>query len=95
VLVFMYKVKCENVGVSKDSLLTETSDFAILVGQELQDEVNSLFFHLAKFSNQAWPDPLYYRHKQVVNSRICSWSNLKVTLLTFELSGMNRLFFGS
>lgn len=39
VLVYMYKVRCENIGFSKDSLLTDTSDFAILVGQELQDEV--------------------------------------------------------
>ena len=56
-LVFMYKVKCENVGVSKDSLLTETSDFAILVGQELQDEVSSCFT-LANFYNQARPNSL-------------------------------------
>lgn len=53
VLVFMYKVKCDNVGVSKDSLLTETSDFAILVGQELQNEVSSLFLLLGKFYNHA------------------------------------------
>lgn len=39
VLVFMYKVKCENLGFSKDSLLTETSEFAFLVGQELSEEV--------------------------------------------------------
>ncbi|KAG0625971.1 hypothetical protein M758_2G092600 [Ceratodon purpureus] len=46
VLVFMYKVRCENVGISKDSLLTETSDFAILVGQELQDEVLTMTMDL-------------------------------------------------
>lgn len=51
VLVFMYKVKCENSGISKDSLLTETSDFAILVGQELQDEVRCRFSFLAQIRN--------------------------------------------
>nr|ABV31244.1 dicer-like 1 [Physcomitrium patens] len=39
VLVYVYMVKCENVGFSKDNLLTETSDFVILVGQKLQDQV--------------------------------------------------------
>jgi len=56
VLVFMYKVKCENIGVSKDSLLTETSDFAILVGQELQDEVSFRFSYLAQYHNRTCPD---------------------------------------
>ena len=42
--VYMYMVKCENVGISVDKILTETSDFAILVGQEFQPEVNFAFF---------------------------------------------------
>lgn len=58
VLVFMYKVKCENIGTSKDSLLTETSNFSILVGQELQDEVSCRFSFLAQFHNQTCPDSL-------------------------------------
>lgn len=44
VVLFVYKVSCKNFGFSKDSLLTETSDFAILVGQELQEEV-CIFIH--------------------------------------------------
>lgn len=35
----MYKVDCENIGFSKDTLLTETSDFALLFGRELDPEV--------------------------------------------------------
>lgn len=44
VILFVYKVSCKNFGFSKDSLLTETSDFAILVGQELQEEVCTLSY---------------------------------------------------
>jgi endoribonuclease Dicer len=44
VVLFVYKVSCKNCGFSKDSLLTETSDFAILVGQELQEEVCTLSY---------------------------------------------------
>jgi endoribonuclease Dicer len=38
----MYKVVCENIGFSKDTLLTETSDFALLFGRELDSEVSSV-----------------------------------------------------
>lgn len=37
--LYMYSVKCENVGFSKDPLLTLVSDFAILFGNELDSEV--------------------------------------------------------
>lgn len=37
--LYMYSVKCENVGFSKDPLLTRVSDFAILFGNELDSEV--------------------------------------------------------
>jgi endoribonuclease Dicer len=41
VSLFVYKVECENVGFSKDPLLTETSNYAILFGQELNSEVST------------------------------------------------------
>lgn len=50
VVLYVYKVSCKNFGFSKDSLLTETSDFAILVGQELQEEVCTLsYIHITLF----------------------------------------------
>lgn len=39
VLLFMYKIKCENIGFSKDALLTQTFNFALLFGSELDQEV--------------------------------------------------------
>ncbi len=41
VSLFVYKVECENIGFSKDPLLTETSNYAILFGQELNSEVST------------------------------------------------------
>lgn len=37
--LYMYSVKCENAGFTKDPLLTLVSDFAILFGNELDSEV--------------------------------------------------------
>lgn len=42
--VYMYGVKCVDVGSSKDPFLTQVSDFAVLVGNELDAEVP--YFHL-------------------------------------------------
>ncbi|XP_042041645.1 endoribonuclease Dicer homolog 1-like [Salvia splendens] len=44
--LYMYSVKCENVGFSKDPLLTLVSDFAILFGNELDSEVLSMSMDL-------------------------------------------------
>ncbi|KAL9155827.1 hypothetical protein ABFS82_09G032700 [Erythranthe guttata] len=38
----MYSIKCENIGFSKDPLLVNVSDFAILFGSELDAEVLSM-----------------------------------------------------
>lgn len=38
--LYMYAVKCENVGFSKDPLLIHVSEFAILFGNELDSEVS-------------------------------------------------------
>ncbi|CAM6105698.1 unnamed protein product [Calypogeia fissa] len=46
VSLFMYKVECENIGFSKDTLLTETSDFALLFGRELDSEVLTMTMDL-------------------------------------------------
>lgn len=37
----MYVVKCVNVGSTKDSFLTQVSEFALLFGNELDAEVQS------------------------------------------------------
>nr|XP_010934025.1 endoribonuclease Dicer homolog 1 [Elaeis guineensis] len=39
--LYMYAVKCVNVGTSKDPFLTQVSDFAVLFGSELDAEVLS------------------------------------------------------
>ncbi|KAI3454609.1 hypothetical protein Pfo_011272 [Paulownia fortunei] len=44
--LYMYSVKCENVGFSKDPLLTHVSEFAILFGSELDAEVLSMSMNL-------------------------------------------------
>lgn len=37
--VYMYSVKCVDMGSSKDPFLTQVSDFAVLLGNELDAEV--------------------------------------------------------
>ncbi|GLU00901.1 hypothetical protein SLE2022_182370 [Rubroshorea leprosula] len=40
--LYMYSIKCENGGSSKDPFLTNVSDFAVLFGKELDAEVLSM-----------------------------------------------------
>nr|GME03909.1 endoribonuclease Dicer homolog 1 [Ipomoea batatas] len=44
--LYMYAVKCENVGSSKDPFLTQASEFAVLFGNELDAEVLSMSMDL-------------------------------------------------
>lgn len=44
--LFMYDVKCVNIGSSKDPFLTQVSDFAVLFGNELDAEVSCFYLHL-------------------------------------------------
>ncbi|XP_061359208.1 endoribonuclease Dicer homolog 1 isoform X1 [Gastrolobium bilobum] len=44
--LYMYAVKCENVGHSKDLFLTQVSDFVVLFGNELDAEVLSMSMDL-------------------------------------------------
>ncbi|OAE22766.1 hypothetical protein AXG93_2035s1500 [Marchantia polymorpha subsp. ruderalis] len=46
VSLYMYKVACENKGFSKDTLLTETSDFALIFGRQLDSEVLTMSMDL-------------------------------------------------
>ncbi|KAI5062975.1 hypothetical protein GOP47_0021522 [Adiantum capillus-veneris] len=45
-LLFMYKIKCENTGFSKDTLLMQTVNFAVMFGTELDPEVLSMTMDL-------------------------------------------------
>lgn len=44
--LYMYAVKCVNIGTSKDPFLTQVSDFAVLFGSELDAEVLSMMMDL-------------------------------------------------
>lgn len=44
--LYMYAIKCVNIGTSKDPFLTDVSEFAILFGNELDAEVRLLFSFL-------------------------------------------------
>ncbi|KAL3819351.1 hypothetical protein ACJIZ3_005256 [Penstemon smallii] len=44
--LYMYSIKCETAGFSKDSLLTQVSEFAVLFGNELDVEVLSMSMDL-------------------------------------------------
>ncbi|KAL6559458.1 Dicer-like protein 1 [Orobanche gracilis] len=44
--LYMYSVKCENIGFTKDPLLTQVSDFAVLFGNKLDAEVISMSMDL-------------------------------------------------
>lgn len=43
--LYMYAVKCVDIGSSKDPFLTQVSEFAVLFGNELDAEVD-FHFHL-------------------------------------------------
>lgn len=45
--LYVYAVKCVNIGSSKDPFLTQVSDFALLFGNELDAEV--FYFQLSFF----------------------------------------------
>ncbi|CAI9103564.1 OLC1v1002075C1 [Oldenlandia corymbosa var. corymbosa] len=44
--VYMYEIKCINIGYSKDPFLTQVSEFAVLFGNELDAEVLSMSMDL-------------------------------------------------
>lgn len=45
--LYMYAIKCVNIGPSKDPFLTDVSEFAILFGNELDAEVLFLFLFIS------------------------------------------------
>lgn len=44
--LYMYVVKCVNIGSSKDPFLSRVSDFAVVFGNELDAEVYHVNLHL-------------------------------------------------
>lgn len=49
--LYMYSVKCVNVGSSKDPFLIQVSDFAVLFGNELDAEVYQHSLHFCHLYN--------------------------------------------
>lgn len=49
--LYMYAVKCINIGSSKDPFLTQVSEFAVLFGNELDAEVDFHFYLDLRCSN--------------------------------------------
>nr|ASZ84523.1 putative abnormal suspensor 1 [Juniperus phoenicea] len=86
VTLFMYKVKCENVGVSKDPFLIQTSEFGVLFGRELDAEVLSMTMDLFVARTMFTKASLQYRGAiQISESQLVSLKSFHVRLMSIVL----------
>lgn len=72
--LYMYSVKCVNIGSSKDPFLIQVSSFAILFGNELDAEVyqHSLHFSSIQFTKY------FYLMLVVTRCYRCQWISLSL-----------------
>lgn len=84
--LFMYKVRCENVGFSKDPFLTQTSEFAVLLGNELDAEVLSMTMDLFVARTMITKASLQHRGTiEISESQMVSLKSFHVRLMSIVL----------
>ncbi|KAJ1390790.1 Ribonuclease III domain [Sesbania bispinosa] len=84
--LFMYAVKCENVGHSKDPFLTQVSDFAVLFGNELDAEVLSMSMDLFIARTVTTKSSLIFRGSiDITESQLASLKSFHVRLMSIVL----------
>ncbi|KAF7813944.1 endoribonuclease Dicer-like protein 1 [Senna tora] len=84
--LYMYAVKCENVGHSKDSFLTQVSDFAVLFGNRLDAEVLSMSMDLFIARTMTTKASLIFRGSiDITESQLASLKSFHVRLMSIVL----------
>ncbi|XP_076921742.1 endoribonuclease Dicer homolog 1-like [Bidens hawaiensis] len=84
--VYMYVVKCVNVGSTKDSFLTQVSEFAVLFGNELDAEVLSMSTELFIARTMTTEASLVFRGCiEVTKSQLDSLKSFHVRLMSIVL----------
>ncbi|KAM3287430.1 endoribonuclease Dicer 1 [Capsicum chacoense] len=84
--LYMYAIKCENIGTSKDPFLTDVSEFAILFGNELDAEVLSMSIDLFIARTVKTKATLVFRGPiDVAESQLASLKSFHVRMMSIVL----------
>ncbi|KAE8662432.1 Endoribonuclease Dicer-like protein 1 [Hibiscus syriacus] len=84
--LYLYTIKCVNNGSSKDSFLTEVSDFAVLFGKELDAEVLSMSVDLFIVRAMITKASLVFRGSiDITESQLASLKSFHVRLMSIVL----------
>nr|KYP72012.1 Endoribonuclease Dicer isogeny [Cajanus cajan] len=84
--LYMYAVKCENIGHSKDPFLTQVSNFAVLFGNELDAEVLSMSMDLFIARTVTTKASLVLRGPiNITESQLASLKSFHVRLMSIVL----------
>lgn len=84
--LFIYDVKCVNIGSSKDPFLTRVSDFAVLFGNELDAEVLSMSMDLFIARTMTTKASLVFRGSiDITQSQLASLKSFHVRLMSIVL----------
>ncbi|XP_010241057.1 PREDICTED: endoribonuclease Dicer homolog 1 [Nelumbo nucifera] len=84
--LYIYAVKCVNVGASKDPFLTQVSDFAVLFGNELDAEVLSMSMDLFVARTMITKASLVYRGPiDITETQLVSLKSFHVRLMSIVL----------
>ncbi|XP_078448169.1 dicer-like 1 isoform X2 [Wolffia australiana] len=84
--LYMYVVKCVNVGTSKDPFLAQCADFAVLFGNELSKEVVSTTIELFVAKTVTTKSSLFYKGALDINhTQLLSLKSFHVRLMSIVL----------
>ncbi|KAF3439772.1 hypothetical protein FNV43_RR18050 [Rhamnella rubrinervis] len=84
--LYMYAVKCIDVGSSKDPFLTQVSDFAVLFGNELDAEVLSMSMDLFIARTMTTRSSLIFRGSiDITQNQLASLKSFHVRLMSIVL----------
>ncbi|XP_062091269.1 endoribonuclease Dicer homolog 1 [Humulus lupulus] len=84
--LFMYDVKCVNIGYTKDPFLTRVSEFALLFGNELDAEVLSMSMDLFIARTMTTKASLVFRGSiDITQSQLASLKSFHVRLMSIVL----------
>ncbi|KAK7258405.1 hypothetical protein RIF29_23980 [Crotalaria pallida] len=84
--LYMYAMKCENVGDSKDPFLTQVSEFAVLFGNKLDAEVLSMSMDLFIARTVTTKASLVFRGSiDITESQLASLKSFHVRVMSIVL----------
>ncbi|CAN6483899.1 unnamed protein product [Victoria cruziana] len=84
--LYRYAINCVNIGASKDSFVTQVSDFAVLFGAELDTEVLSMMMDLFIARTMVSKVSLVFRGPiEITGRELVSLKNFHVRLMSIVL----------